>query len=181
MTQEPVFIEGDYYGQYRWLERHDRREFLYPLVRHCPEALLGKHLVVTALDSGPADIAVSAGWRFENRVLISPKLDRHQIGNIPYDEWSEWFLFNSVTPELAQQFDNDFKVLVNQASFSLASVDDFDWPLFWKNAGKHLQDIFWTQMHLLQPHSYIAEGDNSIYVTNNTAAFATVRNWAMNL
>lgn len=71
----PIWATGSH-GEYRWLttDKHD----LDTLLRVCPQAVLGKRIAVTSLDSGPLRLnadEVSAGWLTRNDVAYSPRIE----------------------------------------------------------------------------------------------------------
>jgi hypothetical protein len=115
----PTVTEGKH-GQFLWLERSiDARAVDRPLIRltkHCPDVLLGKRVVVTALDSGPFrpnEVQLNAGWKRDGRFAISPRIS--DAGDVPFCGcFDEWYVFDDAVPVTL-----DIQVFVNMGTFSL--------------------------------------------------------------
>jgi len=63
-------------GRYRWLA--DERNGIGRLIERCPEALLGRYLVVACFDSGPLRPnaqETAAGWSSDGQLAYSPRLE----------------------------------------------------------------------------------------------------------
>jgi hypothetical protein len=67
-----IRIQSGAHGPYQWLEADcELREFL----SLCPDAIVGSHIAVTAVDSGsfsPSDEDLSAGWSASGGIAYSP-------------------------------------------------------------------------------------------------------------
>jgi hypothetical protein len=158
-------------GVYRWLTTS--REFLDPLLAACPQAVLNKHLAVTSLDSGLPVLNEhqrASGWENRNGIAYSPKLQ--SVQDLPHDGYDEWYIFQSPA-DLGQVWQGDVfdaplrsgsvAVFVNFSGFSLH--DPGMLPLF---------DLFWTQLELIRPESFIADGDFLNFVSRDRELFAAV-------
>ncbi len=165
------------HGRYQWLV--DRRNGIGHLIERCPEVLLGRYLVVTCFDSGPLHPNAeeeAAGWCFENRVAYSPRLE--SPGLLPYENFDEWYVFTS--PARLCSCD----VFINLGGFTLGNPGESLAALdpTWDRAGAKAfaneqmrqQGQFWSQLELFGAESYIADGDNFIFVTANADLFTRV-------
>ena len=71
---QPTAVIGSR-GAYRWLTtgQYD----LDTLLQRCPQAVVGKYVAVTSLDSGPmalTDAEKRDGWRSRNEIAYSPQI-----------------------------------------------------------------------------------------------------------
>jgi len=81
------------HGDYEWLVTEHT---LGDLLRLCPEIVLGKHIAVTSLDSGPLSLSEqekAAGWESRKGIAYSPKLTG--VENLPHDLFDEWYVFEN--------------------------------------------------------------------------------------
>jgi hypothetical protein len=149
------------------------------LIERCPEALLGRYLVVASFDSGPLHPnaeETAAGWCLDNQLAYSPRLE--SLSRLPYDNFDEWYVFTSPTRlSSCDVFINFGRFTLRNPEESLAELD----PTWDRVGAKALADEqmlqqgqFWSQVELLGPESYIADGDNFIFATTNTDLFARV-------
>ena len=163
---------------YQWLVRTDFG--IHNLLKMCPMVLLGRHLVITAFDSGPIipnPEEMEAGWTAHGATLCSPRLT--SLKGIQYDNYDEWYVFTE-----ARYLDNP-EIFVNYCGFSLRNprhlLEDADptWDItgikYRINVIDELQEMFWYEIERFSPESYIADGDNFIYVTKNRKLFEAVR------
>jgi hypothetical protein len=147
---------------YEWLEAdQDLRTFL----SLCPEAIAGKYLAVTAVDSGsfvPSGTDVAEGWKNVGGIAYSPRLGA--TADLPkgcccLDCCGFDFFVTEIAPENVFAFINSF--------LRLYPPDPRD---------QVITDLFWKQIEWMQPESYIADGlDCLIFATRNRTLFATVR------
>ncbi|HEX6188309.1 MAG TPA: hypothetical protein VFZ40_09525 [Pyrinomonadaceae bacterium] len=172
----PTVTEGTH-GQYLWLERSiEQRAVDRPmsrLTKHCPEVLLGKHVVVTSLDSGPLhlnDAQQNAGWKRDGRFAISPRIAT--AADVPFCLFDEWFIFDDGVPTTL-----DIEVFVNKGTFSLGDPNPtIDTMYVGSDAGVRAAMIaavvpwrekFWTQLERLNAESYVANGNCFTFVTRD--------------
>ena len=85
------------------------------------------------------------------------------VASIPYDQYDEWYIF--ITPTT---FEN-YEVFVNYGGFSLHD-SEFE----------EMQERFWQQLEYIAPESFLAEGDNLIYVTKDFSLFKQIFLWENN-
>jgi hypothetical protein len=161
------------HGIYEWLVAN---QDLSTLLRKCPEVVIGKYVAITSLDSGPVllkEREIAAGWESSGKIAYSPQV--HEIENLPRQWYDEWYVFTDPI-NLGQSHigENVFEVpqekghvcvFVNFGGFSLDSREMED-----------LATLFWSQLDLLRPESYIADGDFFNFVSANRPLFASVRN-----
>jgi len=170
-------------GQYRWLAT--ARYVLHDLLEACPEAVLGKCLVVSSFDSGPlvpTPTELEKGWLVHGRLAVMPRVAA--IGELPHDLYDEWYIFASPTmPEIVGTF-------VNYGGFTLRPLsvaEEFerarnsvggmvDLKMIQQEADKQqgLIDSFWAQMERVRPESYISDGDNLIFASSDSKLFERV-------
>ena len=169
------------HGRYNWLQTdRELRDFL----GICPFAVLNKYLAITAVDSGsfaPSDADCANGWTAEGGVAYSPRLQ--SIDDLPSHSccrgcygFDEWYIFdkrpvalgtlshaNPFTTEIAL---GNVVVFVNFGGFSLSD------PVMGE-----VTNLFWRQVDWMQPHSYLADGqEHLIFTTKDAALFAAVEN-----
>jgi hypothetical protein len=172
----PTVTEGKH-GQYLWLERSiEQRAVDRPLIRltkHCPDVLLGKHVVVTSLDSGPLhlnDARQDAGWKRDGRFAISPRISN--AADVPFCWFDEWYVFDDAVPTLS-----DIEVFVNRGTFSLSEPNPtIDTMYIGSDASVRerliaavvpYRETFWAQLERFNPESYVANGNCFTFVTRN--------------
>jgi hypothetical protein len=150
-------------GAYRWIVWNS--QFLRELVSAVPEIVVGKFAVITSLDSGPfipSEDEVRRGWELKRGLAYSPKVLR--ADDLPHDQFDEWFVFSS-----RKEIDPP-EVFVNYGGFRLryytADIETHS-----------LLERFWRQMEILQPESYLAEGDFLILVTRNISLYEEGLGW----
>ena len=177
---QPTTITGSH-GPYRWLTagQHD----LDTLLQRCPQALLGKYIAVTSLDSGPMALTSEeerAGWQSRNEIAYSPKIQSVRdcrTERLPGGEcggFNEWYVFDSRF-DLGQLWHGNVfeapmtpghvSTFVNFSSFVLHNPEMSD-----------LVSLFWKQLDWIQPESYIADGVLLTFVSRDEQLFATVHN-----
>jgi len=82
------------HGRYQWLM--DRRKGIGHMLERCPEALLDRYVAVACFDSGPFHPnaeETAAGWRLENQLAYSPRLE--SLSRPPFRSFDEWYVFAS--------------------------------------------------------------------------------------
>jgi hypothetical protein len=167
------YITGQY-GQYYWIEFPTNALSLYELLKKHASILMGKYLAVVCFDSGPLrlmDEEKINGWHEKNGIAYSPKLTREHIGSLFYEQHDQWCLFTSPTEFQGM---TDF---VNYGGFSLASKGSeltYADPT-WDKVGikenilfhEQLLAAFWEEIISIDPFTFIADGDNFIFVSKN--------------
>jgi hypothetical protein len=146
---------------YWWIDSQQGQ--LADLLRGCPQVLLGRHVAVTACDSGPLSLAEGeqeAGWGSEARIAFSPPI--HSVEQLPRGGFDEWYVF-AAPVRLA-----DAEVFVNHANFSLLVPPSADETASWL---RQLQGRFWAQLRRLRPESFLAEGDRLVFVTRDRGLY----------
>lgn len=177
MKTKPSLYTGER-ETYLWMFATDFR--IHDLVKKCPEVLLGKHLVITAFDSGPVSPnpeEMEVGWTAYGSTMCSPRLT--SLEGLSYDDYDEWYVFSE-----ARCLDSP-QIFVNYCGFSLRNPvhllkeADPTWDIVGIKsqikAIEELQEKFWHQLVHFSPESYIADGDNFIYVTGNQKLFEAVK------
>lgn len=177
----PAAVTGSH-GTYQWLTtgQHD----LDTLLRLCPQAVVGKYVAVTSLDSGPmalTDAEERDGWRSRNEIAYSPQIQ--SAGNARTERspggcagFNEWYVFNSPF-DLGELWHGN----VFEAALTPGQVCTF--VNFGPSFALHdpemasLVSLFWRQLDWIQPESYIADTDMLLtFVSRNEDIFVAVRN-----
>jgi hypothetical protein len=149
------------FEQYFWVEWISRSAFLNDFLNAYPQIVLDKYLVNSSFDSGSLSLTpeeLEQGWQKYNELALSPRIKN--ISDIPGNGYDEWYIF-----EMPNQFDN-YEVFVNYGGFSLYDSDFAE-----------IHKRFWWQLPLIKPTSYLAEGDNLIFVTKDNSLFEQVSIW----
>jgi hypothetical protein len=158
-------------GDYFWLTSADKT--LDDLLMSCPHVVLGKYVAVTSFDSGslvPNEEEVSGGWTSRAGIAYSAKVE--SVEKLPHDLYDEWYVFKSPTHLGNLFYGNVFEAsmqtgqvaaFVNFGGFSLQN------PEF-----QPLADLFWMQLGLIQPESFIADGGLLNFVTCDEQLFVAV-------
>jgi hypothetical protein len=155
------------HGPFRWVESpaHKTQDVL----QLCPEAVLGKHLVITAFDSTKITTVEQGplrAWRVEGSALyVRPPAD---LLDIPYDVFNEWFVFTAAP---AQQKLESF-MSSNWFTLGPCLSGNADRATQWEI--KRTQRAFWQLLESASPESYLACGNRLIFVTRNDTFFTAV-------
>jgi hypothetical protein len=174
------------HSPYRWLvTRQDDQHDLATLLESCPQALVGKYVAVTSLDSGPmilTDEEKVLGWQSRNEIAYSPQISLSEDGGIEgvtvgqcagYDEW---YVFDSPL---------DLGVLCHGNVFESGLAAEKIWAFVNYDAGfalhnpemSELTGLFWKQLDKIQPESFIADSAAFLtFVSRNEAIFVEVCN-----
>src|SRR5262249_22245176 len=140
----------------------------------CPDIVLGKYVAITSIDSGQfvlTDKETEAGWQSRGRIAYSPKIQN--IGDLRHAGWDGWYVFDHPselgTSHLAE---NIFEVPHEQGHVSVF----VNYRLVLNQPEmKNLAHLFWQQIALIQPESFVADNDYLNFVSANKPLFASVR------
>lgn len=155
------------HGPFRWVESpvHKTQDVL----QLCPEAVLGKHLVITAFDAGKitavAEESLKA-WRVEGSALHVPPLA--DLLEVPYDVFNEWFVFPTAPGQ------QKLESFMNSNWFTLGPCLSGNAERATQWEIKRTQRAFWQLLESANPESYLACGRRLIFVTRNDAYFTAV-------
>jgi hypothetical protein len=157
-------------GLYEWLVS-DRQ---FDLLQICPEVVLGKHVAITSIDSGPlvpSESEMAAGWQSRHKIGYSPRVQN--VENLPRAGWDEWYIFDNST-DLGESHlaENIFEVPQKQGHVSV--FVNYCFALH-RPELKHLATMFWRQIAWIRPESYVADSDYLNFVSMNKTLFASVR------
>ncbi len=158
-------------GGYFWLTSAD--DDLDYLLTSCPQVVLGRYLAITSFDSGslvPNEDEVIAGWESRAGIAYGPKIE--SVEKLPHDLYDEWYVFKS-----PRDLGNLFQGNVFETSMQtgqVAAFVNFDGFSLHSPEMKTLADLFWMQLELIQPESFIADGSHLNFVTCDEQLFATV-------
>ena len=147
--------------EYSWVEWNDREAFLRDLLEAIPQLVVGRYLVNTSFDSGTLPLTepeTTCGWTKDNGLTLSPAIA--SVEEIPSDQYDEWYVFRS-----PRRFD-DYEVFVNYGGFSLHSDLYID-----------AAERFWRQLSIIEPETYLSEGDNLLCVTKDRALYRRISQW----
>lgn len=158
-------------GCYFWLTSADHD--LDYLLTSCPQIFLGKYLAVTSFDSGslvPNEDEVVAGWECRGGIAYSPKIE--SVEKLPHDLYDEWYLLG-VPRDLGNLFEGNVFETSMQIGQVAAFVNFGGFSLH-SHEMKDLADLFWLQLELIRPESFIADGGLLNFVTCDEQLFAAV-------
>ena len=160
------------HGEYSWIESGEVG--LNDLLSKCPAFVLGYQIAITSCDSGPMRITEAMeemGWTFENEIAVSPRIT--SIAWLGGCEWDEWYIFDEPPPF------GKFEVFVNYGGFSLTQPQS---PLETARQEwlEQMLGRFWRQIERLQPHTYVADGDQLVVATKNALIFEKVKSIVSN-
>jgi hypothetical protein len=175
INDSSVRVTTGAHDEYEWLTT--RPESIRTLLRACPEVVLGKYVAITSFDSGPLPLNEddkSLGWESRRGVAYSPKIQ--SVEKLPFENYGEWYVFSSAF-ELGQVTatnvlkaplpPGDIAAFVNYGGFRVHAQDVPEM--------QDLIELFWRQLELIHPESYIADGDLLNFVSRNKDLFASVR------
>ena len=167
------------HGAYYWLTTDQE---LSGFVGACPEAVLGKHIAVTAIDSGiyyPTVQEQLEGWILQGDIAYSPPLA--SLAKLPNkvhtgccDTFHEWYLWDNNPTNLGQATnDNMFEKGIHPGL--LYRFVNWYGPALHDPKVRDVNDLFWQQMGWANPDSYLADScDYLAYVTRDAALFAII-------
>ncbi len=160
-------------GTYQWLTTDEHA--LDDLLKCRPDAVQGKYLAITSIDSGFLALdseLKSAGWESRNNIAYSPQIQ--SVEKLPLGGYDEWYVFDAPMDlgELCDgnPFDTPQKVrrvqvFINYGGFNL-----------WDPVYDTLIALFWKQLEWINPESYLADGsDYLIFVSRNKNLFHAAR------
>lgn len=155
------------HGDYRWIVTDAAARDLVHLV---PGFVLGKYLAVTSCDCGPLHLSeteIANGWIARNGIAYSPHIE--SLNALPSESaCTEWYIFRQPT-DLGAAVDPGTSVW--ESAITPGRVHAFANLSF--GFGLHmpefaaLAEIFWEQMHWMDPESYIAAGHELTVVTRD--------------
>jgi hypothetical protein len=169
---KPTFTGS--HGPYLWLttEQHD----LHTLLQRCPQALVGKYIAVTSLDSGPLvldDEEKLAGWQSRNQIAYSPEIQSAEGLRGVCGGFDEWYVGESPFDLGQLRHDNVFENPM--APGQVSTFVNYCLALH-KTEMQSLIDLLWKQLDWMQPESYIADADQFLtFASRNKELFASVR------
>ena len=159
-------------GLYEWLatELHDLDTFL----QRCPQAVLGKYVAVTSLDSGQlrvTDEEKNAGWLSRDGIAYSPKVQSTE--NLPHGGYDEWYIFDS-PKDLGEIWQgNVFEAPTTPGHISV--FINFGYFAPHNPEVEPLVSLFWQQVDRIQPESYVADGNEFLtFASRDRQLFAAV-------
>jgi len=160
-------------GDYDWLISEHTLDELLDL---CPDVVLGKYVAVTSFDSGPlcpTDKEKATGWQSRNGIAYSPRVA--DVSTLPHDLFDEWYVFDCAADlgELADPHENVFEQLMQKGRVR-AFVNFGESFALHRKESEALMSLFWQQFDLIQPESYIGDGDCLNFVTKNKQMFNNV-------
>ncbi len=170
-------FEGKF-ENYKWLET--RSFSIHNLINVCPEILRDKFLVISSFDSGsliPTENESRKGWYSKNNLMYTNRLNN--LTELPHEHYDEWYVL------LEAKEISITDIFVNYGGFSLRDPEyklneaDPTWDLIGikktNDYERDRQNIFWFNLKNSSAESYIADGDNFIFVTQNKDYFDNVK------
>jgi hypothetical protein len=169
------------HGEYPWLEID---LLLDDFVDACPQAIVGRHIAVTSIDSGfftPSEADLSNGWTSQGQIAYSPLIastDTIPSGAISRDccgrRFNEWFVFDDKAESLgaichANFFETEL-VRGNVFAFVNACLRLSGGPF------EAIATLFWKQMEWIRPAYYVSNGiECLIFTTKQVELFTQVK------
>ena len=165
---------------YYWLTSDEHN--LADLMRFCPATALDRCLAITAIDSASLEVTEeerTAGWETRKKIAYSPRVK--SIASLPHENrhgwcvgFDEWYVFDAPADLGECSHGNIF-----EAPFKPGRVEVFVAYfgfILHDPTMQAITDLFWKQMELIQPESYIADGDTYLtFVTRNKDLFRAVQ------
>ncbi len=152
--------------------------YMGTLLRLCPEAVLNRYLAVTSYDSGVRHLSEtesSAGWRSRDDIAYSPLVEsvdslQFQRDGLDSPGYDEWYVLEAPR-DLGRVFHGNYfefqpgcgqiMVFVNTFAFVLHDPDPYM---------PGILDIFWNQLELVQPETFIADGRDCLTLVSKNEA-----------
>jgi hypothetical protein len=164
-------------GDYRWIVTDGR---LQKLVKLVPAFVLGKYIAVTSCECGPLRLSpneVDNGWVARNGIAYSPRIE--SLAALPSESsCTEWYTFREPR-DLGAAVEPGISVWESHIAPGRVHVFanlNFGFGLHMPEFAA-LAEVFWEQLHWVQPESYIAAGPQLTVVTRDrNLADALVRN-----
>lgn len=158
------------HGLYEWLVTDEQFDFL----QVCPEVVLGKYVAVTSFDSGVfvlEEKEKASGWESRGGIAYSPRIQ--STGDLSHYGWDEWYIFANPTDlGTCNLEENVFEAPQQQGHTSV--FVNYRFALHQPEM-KDLAALFWQQMAVIRPESYVADNDYLNFVSMNKALFASLR------
>jgi hypothetical protein len=143
-----------------------------------PDAVLGKYLAVTSIDSGSFEVSEEErklGWDSRGGIAYSPSI--RSVDELPNrtrsdrcDAFHEWYAFDAAK-DLGELSEESIFETRLEPGRVFSFVNYYDFLLHGKGA-EHLVNLFWRQLEWIQPESYIADGAEYLtFATRNQALF----------
>lgn len=120
----------------------------------------------------PNEDEILAGWQSREGIAYSPKVE--SVEKLPHDLYDEWYVL-----DLPRGLGNRYRGNIFETSMEAGQVAVFVnfGPGFSlkSSEAKNLTDLFWLQLGLIQPVSFISDGDLLNFVTSDDQLFDSVR------
>ena len=173
-TNPLIWATGSH-GSYQWVttDQHD----LDTLLELCPQALLGKYIAVTSLDSGPLrlnETEISSGWQTRNDIAYSPRIE--SVEKLAHGEcggFDEWYVFKAPA-DLGRVSQGNIVEAPLQPGLVAVFVNFGGFAFHAPGGMQPLVELFWTQLEWIQPESYIADGNLLNFVSRDESLFEAV-------
>ena len=163
------------HGRFAWFESEQFR--MGDLLRLCPQAVVGKHVAISAFDSGPLRVSpeeLASGWIQLAQLAISPRVTDPAI--LPWDNCDEWFVLDRPREfAVTERFASYFEFTLRDPSF-LAEGADPSWDRkvieMRQEQLTALQEAFWRCLEGSGATSYFGDGDARFIAVTSDAALA---------
>jgi hypothetical protein len=157
-------------GIYEWLVADEDID----LPKICPETVLGKYVAITSIDSGaylPDEHERAAGWATHGKIAHSPKIVNTDGFPRSPEAYDEWYVFpRPVDLGNSHLAENVFEVAQAPGHVSVF----VNYPNFAFDRPDALTELFWKQIELIRPESYIADGLYLNFATANKRLFESI-------
>jgi len=159
-------------GSFFWLTTTECE--LHDLIKSCPGVVLSKYIAVTSFDSGslvPNEDETVAGWQSRGGIAYSPKVE--SVDKLPHDVYDEWYVFNAPR-DLGHLYQGNIFETSMKAGQVAAFVNYGPGFSLKHSEANDLTDLFWSQLELIRPETFISDGDILNFVTCDKQIFAAV-------
>lgn len=152
--------------QFHWLLAYDYA--LSDILRACPDVVVGKHVAITAFDSGPirglSEKDRKAGWELRSEIAYSPQIATVEEFDSFYDDsYDEWYVFGSPA-DLGSRIDQQTRNIFQTPPANGEVVPFVNYHDLGLNSPEHpVASLFWQQMSWINPVVYLS--DNQTWLT----------------
>jgi len=186
--QKEEFVGGTMYsgsrGEYHWLTSIE--QYMGDFVLLCSDAILGRYLVVTSIDSGSpwlTEAQRAVGWQVRSGMAYSQRVSSveelfYQRDGTDCPGFDEWYVFDTPPQHLGEILcGNPFAegsqpqpgrvlVMVGWGAFVLHNDDP---------ALQTINEMFWRQLDWIRPEVYLSDGaKNLTFVCRDLQLFESV-------
>jgi hypothetical protein len=170
-------------GDYHWLT--STQHYMGDFVRLCSDAVLGRYLAITAIDSGSPWLTKTqrlVGWQLRSGIAYSQRVSSveelfYQRDGNDCPGYDEWYVFDTPPQHLGEVLCGNPFVEGNtpQPGRLLVMVGWADFMLHSDDPAQTINEMFWRQLDWIRPKVYVSDGrDNLTCVCRDLALFESI-------